>query len=548
MYLNSLTRTRLNRLPKLPVVWEGDRRPIASGLLSAFGYDQAVEADDASDCIIWVDGTEGVLRAVTIVPADTGPEAVARTLIQAMEHPQGAVPPARPHRLVVRDREIQFFLRGALQSLDIAIDHVAELPIIDEIFDSLEQQESTSESDLPPEWLATLGAVAQDIWDVAPWNTLSDHEIIAITLNRWELDTLYVSVLGMAGMEYGLLLYRSAASLKQFREMALLPGRTTQQMQQAFLSQDCLFLNFDLVHEDGDTPVIPLPWMRSAPSEVEPEFGSLHPLEGLRYTLELEEAAALKVGLDCLGQFFQTHAKAMGKAKLPTLRETYTVADPLDHSTITVTVATDPALTLDLEALDEAAADGLPGGPSPMDLPPVQDDYVPQGALLIPVTIDTAMVQNWCGIKWYHGEGFPQVKSPEVPVLFIQTSLPKAKKLVQQIQAAQGITAMCFNRGSDPMTGDQCHLGLLQTGDGIFHLFGEYSDAVPQELNMVRRWQQWQQASGGHCGIAIAKGVTGAARSKPSIREIVAFFETRFYSPEELNLLPLQLTYAIDWE
>jgi hypothetical protein len=94
--LSPVTCARLNRLPKLPVVWEGDRRPIANGMLSAFGYDNEVEDNEASDCIIWVDGTEGVLRAVTIVPADTGPEAVARTLLQAMESPQGTMPPPGP--------------------------------------------------------------------------------------------------------------------------------------------------------------------------------------------------------------------------------------------------------------------------------------------------------------------------------------------------------------------------------------------------------------------------------------------------------------------
>jgi hypothetical protein len=42
--------------------------------------------------------------------------------------------PARPQRIVVRDREIQFYLRGALQGLDIAIDYAPELPLIDRMF------------------------------------------------------------------------------------------------------------------------------------------------------------------------------------------------------------------------------------------------------------------------------------------------------------------------------------------------------------------------------------------------------------------------------
>jgi len=165
--LSPFTCSRLQRLPKQPVVWEGDRRPISEGMLDAFGYDSSLPdgEEEASDCILWVDGTEGVLRAVTIIPADTGHEAVVRTLLQAMEHPQGAIPPARPQKLLVCDREIHFFLRGALQDLDVVVDYTDSLPIIDEIFESLQQPEESADSPLPPDWKNALNQQAQKIWD-----------------------------------------------------------------------------------------------------------------------------------------------------------------------------------------------------------------------------------------------------------------------------------------------------------------------------------------------------------------------------------------------
>jgi hypothetical protein len=184
-----------------------------------------------------------------------------------------------------------------LQDLDITVDYAEGLPIIDEIFESLQQPDELAESPLPPDWEAALNQQAQQLWDNAPWNHLGDDQILKIELNQWSLGTLYVSVLGMAGLEYGLLIYRSLDSLTQFRKTATESDLTTRQMQQAFLSQDCLFLNFELVREETAAPLLPLPWMQSAPSEVIPEFGSLHPLEGLRHTLELEEAAALRVCL-----------------------------------------------------------------------------------------------------------------------------------------------------------------------------------------------------------------------------------------------------------
>jgi hypothetical protein len=57
--LSPFTCARLKRLPKQPVVWEGDRRPISEGMLDAFGYDGSPggsDEDEASDCILWVDG------------------------------------------------------------------------------------------------------------------------------------------------------------------------------------------------------------------------------------------------------------------------------------------------------------------------------------------------------------------------------------------------------------------------------------------------------------------------------------------------------------
>jgi calcineurin-like phosphoesterase len=62
---------------------------------------------------------------------------------------------------------------------------------------------------------------AYELWQDAPWELLSDHHILSIELNQWDVGTLYVSVMGMLGMEYGVLLYRSLDSLKRFRASVL---------------------------------------------------------------------------------------------------------------------------------------------------------------------------------------------------------------------------------------------------------------------------------------------------------------------------------------
>lgn len=132
--LNRNTYRRLKKLPQIPSVWEGDRRP-----LLALPDSSEPESEGNRECILWVDGSEGVVRAMDVVSSEMGPEAVVRALLRAMEHPQSPAKAARPSKIVVRDREIQFYLRGVLQELDIAIDYFSTLPLIDELFRGFEE-------------------------------------------------------------------------------------------------------------------------------------------------------------------------------------------------------------------------------------------------------------------------------------------------------------------------------------------------------------------------------------------------------------------------
>ena len=552
--LNSFTCRRLNQLPKLPSVWEGDRRGLATNMVL-----NLEEGGDnlQGDCILWVDGTQGMVRAISVVPSETGPEAVVRALLQAMEHPQNPAEPARPQKIVVRDREIQFFLRGALQNLDIAIDYVPELPLIDDIFEGLTQWGEQQSSRLPEPYANALIDKAYEIWRDGPWNILSEQQIIAIELNRWDVGTLYVSVLGMAGVEYGLLMYRSLDSLKQFRQRVLGSDQSPKNLQQAFLEQDCLFLNFELIEdeleEEYDEPLSSgLGWMTSAPDAIRPDFGSLHPLEGLRTDLAEEEAATLFMALEALHRFFQKYHPSLEDSTLPALEGRYRIPN-LDAQAkpalIPVKVKTLPDVAKELIQQTEAAISSplASGGPFPI----LRDDYVPEGSIIIL----RLMSQEW--IEYLRNtptvyrhqslHSIPETQE-ELPIVLIQTSRPKAQELIHNLRQAEGIKAVCFNSGADPLTGEEYDLGLLQTGDNEFHLFGEYRVGDRLDERSLKHWSQWRKQYKGHCGVVIAGGVTGAAKGKPRLQDLFAFFETRSRPPEELGLPPLRLQFAVDWE
>lgn len=555
--LNRITIDRLKRLPRVASVWEGDRRSVGGLMDDETGLRQ--RHTETSDCILWVDSSHGAVRGLTMVPTTCGYEPVVRTLLQAIESPQGNLTPARPQKIVVSDREIQFYLRGALQGLDISIDYAPELPLIDELFNALQQSAEMSEAELPPRYAEAMLDKAMEIWELAPWHTLNEQQVLAVEINAWDIETLYVSMLGMGGVEYGLLMYRSLDSLKQFRQRVLMGQQSPKQMQEAFLEQDCLYLNFELF-DDEPLPQAPQPvsWLASAPEAVQPDFGSIHPLEGMRSQLADEEGATFLVAMEAIHRFVSRYRAQLEKPALKALQGSYKIPNPEKGSgaaPLKVTVKTLPEVTQDLMAETEEAL-GEETGPSGLvNFPVLRDDYVPEGAIIILTQFewqvldtlrqDPAIVFQSQGIDVHRNGG---ASAPDLPVVLIQTSRPKAKTLIQQLQQAQGVQGVCFNPGSDPFSGEAFELGLLQTGDGELHLFAEYETDGSADRRLLERWQTWQSHCNGACAVIIASGITGNSKGKPSMKDILGIFEARCKTPKDLHLPPLMLQYATEWE
>jgi hypothetical protein len=247
--MNALPQTTMRRLKKIPQnssVWEGDRRPLSGG-----GSEENNNHKDSRECIIWVDAVEGLVRAMDVVPAEMGPEAVVRTLLRAIENPHGPAKPARPQKIVVQNREIQFFLRGAIKDLEINVDYVPELPLIDELFRTFDFVEQESENTISSQSQQLLKEVAHEIWQKSPWDLLADHDIVDLEINCWDITKLYACVMGMLGKKYGVILYRSLESMKQFRS-AVLSDESLGHLESAFLGQDCWFLSYEPGANDLD--------------------------------------------------------------------------------------------------------------------------------------------------------------------------------------------------------------------------------------------------------------------------------------------------------
>jgi hypothetical protein len=544
---NRSTSRRLKKLTQIPSVWEGDRRPLSSTPTPA------EDSEAKGDCILWVDGSQGIVRGMDVVASETGPEAIVRTLMRAMEHPHSPAKPARPQRIVVRDREIQFYLRGVLQDLDIAIDYAPELPLIDELFRGFTEILDSQVPDLPPQYAQVLREKAFAMWQTAPWELLEEQQIIAIEINKWDVGTLYASIMGMLGMEYGILFYRSEESLKRFRATVLREEESTQRLEEAFLKQDCLFLTFEQSEESDededefeDLAELPL-------SEINPTFGNIHPLEGLRSVLYDEEALVVFVALESLYRFIRDHRRQLSEDVFPTLNRRYRIALPLSDESaksVSVGVSTVPQLADELEemAAFEVQEDEDDFDEDTQTFRSLRDDLIPEDSFLSLGVVSWEMLEYLRkGIK-YHQTGEITQAGEGLPVILIQTSRPKAKTVIENIEQAGGLKSICFNPGADPFDRKHYDLGLLQTENGELFLFGEFEDDDPTHVEARKKWNQRCKNTKGYCGLIIAKGLTGAARGNPQMRDMMALFEARSLSPKDLGIGTLQLMPQLQFE
>jgi hypothetical protein len=530
------TRRRLLQLPQLSSVWEGDRRHVARLV-----EELELDSDDSlgerlhqrRELIVWVDGVECVVRSMEVVNATMGTEAIVRALIKAMEAPQAPSQPARPQKIIVRDRQLQFYLRGVLQDLEIVVDYVPELPIVDELFNRFTDMAGARTPKLPRKYQDLLKATAREIWDLAPWSMLADYEAISIELNQWDIKTFYVSVMGMLGMEYGVLLYRSVESLQRFRAMALNQDETME-MESAFLSQDCIFVTFDATTPDLDTDLGTL-----SATSIEPSFGNIHPMEGMRPFLYEEEAIATQVALAALKGFITAFRQQLQADDLPHLTETIPVRIPDTDRIDRVTVSTLPELSQELLEM-HLAMDEDDDEFDPLEIQ-VREDLIPNNSFISLGMMPWDRVEIIRRSVIYHQASEVKPIGEGLPIILIQTTRPRATEIIERIQNAGGLQGICFNPGEDPIRGDSFDLGILQLADGEMQLFGEFDNDSAIHIEARKKWNQRSKKTKGYCGLIVAQGLTGKARGNPGIKETIAFLETKSLSNNDLGLGTLQL-------
>ncbi|MTF38344.1 DUF6930 domain-containing protein [Cyanobacterium aponinum] len=546
------TLTRLQRIPQVPSVWEGDRLPIL-GMMDNL----EPEIAENSDCIIWLDGSEGFVRSMDIVRATIGPEAVVRALLKAMENPHNPAQPARPQKIIVKDRELQFFLRGVLQDLDIKVDYQPELPLLDELWVNFQNNKPQSNTHISRKLISALEDVALSlIWKQQPWQFLSEEEIIRIDINQWNIDSLYACVMGMLGQEFGIILYRSLDSLKSFRQRVIDLSESEEEgeLESTFLQQDCWFLNFN--EEEIETSSFQ--WHKRD-NDVSAIFGSIHPYEGIRSLKEEEEIYPIYVALKSLGLFIQDNEEFLILDEVDLLKNEYIIDLPLEDDSIKVSVSTMPELTEELEsAFDDDDDDDYLYDDDDEDEDedfPIYDDLIPAGTLVSFLEIEGDFLRFFddksfsCIHKDAGCTVLPEgiasiqkkVSDQGFPAIILQTTRPKAKELINNLQEEEGVLQITFGQGYDPYEDESYELGILETGDNNHYIFAQFPQYSGQKgeknwSSIIENWIKKVAQFDGYCGILIAMGSTGASRGNPQPKDLLHLFYCRFTSAESLGL------------
>jgi tetratricopeptide (TPR) repeat protein len=145
-------------------------------------------------------------------------EKVRAAVTQAIQKPpQGTgQKPHRPRKVVLEEAGLAQALQPLLADLEIVVEYEPRSAEMNEILDSLEQHMRggqpeiaplLAEAGVTPELTGGVFAAAAEFYRAAPWVYLSDQDTLAIRVEP-ESEPRFAQVMGGAGIEYGIAMYR----------------------------------------------------------------------------------------------------------------------------------------------------------------------------------------------------------------------------------------------------------------------------------------------------------------------------------------------------
>ena len=182
--------------------WEGSRRPSGASFTD----------DDDKDLILWIESETGKVRACTLVDEDEdGPASFWESLQTAIEKPLTGIP-GRPEHILIDDPEICKSLQALANEHGIKVSYKVSLPQLDEAYyaltDFLDEGPGYSylgDGKILPSQVEAMAKETVRYLKDRPFDDIDSDTAIRLE-GPWD-SPLYATVLGNAGLEFGLALY-----------------------------------------------------------------------------------------------------------------------------------------------------------------------------------------------------------------------------------------------------------------------------------------------------------------------------------------------------
>jgi tetratricopeptide (TPR) repeat protein len=161
---------------------------------------------------------QGLVQDLSTFPSPPAPEQVIEKLFEAMrsQPPGTGQKPHRPKQVHFEDQNLMRSLASVLEEIGVSAAFQPAKEIADEIFSELEERLSgglvktlglLSQKGVTPKQIEALFEAAAQYYRAAPWAHLTNMQPLAIQVKP-ETKARYVVVMGNAGLEYGIALYK----------------------------------------------------------------------------------------------------------------------------------------------------------------------------------------------------------------------------------------------------------------------------------------------------------------------------------------------------
>jgi hypothetical protein len=188
--------------------------------LEWLGGRYTLSGPDGAEVVLWLELPSGLLIGTGVMDPKK-PLTFGETLERAMLSPFEG-PPRRPERILVSDAALARELRRAAGGIPIVI---APVPELDDTFERFVETLEPAEPE--PGYLAggiaafavaELFHAARLYYRAAPWRHLYDRQLVRIDIPDYAVHGGGLSVIGAAGEDFGLLVFRSPEDFDAFGE------------------------------------------------------------------------------------------------------------------------------------------------------------------------------------------------------------------------------------------------------------------------------------------------------------------------------------------